>query len=85
MHWEVICRYSILVAARDTNITPARAHFIPRIFLSIQQRDRQEKKSLFRSVYMNTVFPLLKLISLPQLVVASPEVEEVNANIIYAG
>ena len=45
--------------------------------LNSQQRDRQEKKSLFRSVYMNTVFPLLKLVSLPQLVPASPEVEEV--------
>ena len=43
----------------------------------LQQRDRQEKKSLFRSVYMNTVFPLLKLISLPHLVPVSPEIEEV--------
>ncbi|XP_028407127.1 nephrocystin-1-like isoform X2 [Dendronephthya gigantea] len=49
---------------------------------SMRQRDRQERKRLFRSVYMNTVFPLLKLVSLPQLVAASPESEEQRSRMI---
>ena len=50
---------------------------------SMRQRDRQERKSLFRSVYMNTVLPLLKLVSLPPLVSASSELEEERSRIIH--
>ncbi|XP_046839267.1 nephrocystin-1-like isoform X2 [Xenia sp. Carnegie-2017] len=34
---------------------------------SMRHRDRQERKKFFRTIYMNTVFPLLKLINLPSL------------------